>query len=327
MNKLTMNGSNKNSWLLINFILITLVELTYAQTEFGYNSHFEPTAFIQIDNQEKLKLPEEGKITIFYFPFFDSDSRIEMDYFISISNCFSLKEISIYNVLLDSCTFQIKGLTSISPTKPEVFQWIWERNLQNNINYILLIDQENNIKYIGGLGSPEKFSSILEKLGLNFYFPNPILKNILKRYGTLVNLLSNKVLNYNQLINNRKPKLIFFYRSLCTPCGEHLLIKELSEIIYEQSLDLTIILIFRYVDERQLNVLMNIIDETPVKLNEIYETNEITPDMERFFLQANPLLLYFSSDNKFKRARAGNTLGKKGLERFLQGINEHKIAK
>ncbi|MBN1560435.1 hypothetical protein JW998_09305 [candidate division KSB1 bacterium] len=176
------------------------------------------------------------------------------------------------------------------------------------------------VKYVGPLGSPEKFSSILRRLGLDFSLHQPDLAALLSGDLKIMNAFTDRQLTYSDLQMDNAVKIFLFYRSLCMPCGEETFISELFELIKINSgWNVSLYLLFRHSDRREMDLVRNALSQCE-SLDCIYVVENRTPAMERYFLAGNPCIAVFSPDNVFVQARMGNKMSRLALERFLERI-------
>jgi len=299
-----------------------------SQTKFEPGTQIDPMDFYYFQGRRYIKLPQKGKITLFYFPFSQSNTNNEIEYFSSIENCFNSDQISIYTVVLDSTNVTNNYTKNcVYSSNTEIVQYFWEINLRNSNsddynNFILLINQFGLIKYRGILENTKKFTSILENLGLDFALPKNInLYNILNS-NNIYNYLNNNKLNFSEIKKSKKPSLFVFYTSLCLPCGEHLLLKEIYDFyLINNDCNFSIYYIFNNINQQKNELLKQLIVDFNISSENIYDAKNITPELGLFFLKANPFLVYFSKDGEMIKTRIGNSLTKPALERFLMSLD------
>jgi len=312
-------------FLMIVFLscfIFSFQSYVIGQINFEYGSKMNVTTFFNLNDHSQIQLPQEGRITIFYFPFIQSNGSNEDDYLSSIENCFSPELISIYNVVLDTSNIVNNSLSkTVYPNNSEIFQFFWEMNLINQNNYILIVDKLRKIKYKGIFGSLNKFILILKNLNIDFSLSTSknLYDIINNKKNTFININNKK--NINNTIKNDKSKLLIFYCSLCFPCGEHILITELHELCsINKKLNFDIYFIFRKLNKEKKLHLIQLSDELNVNFTNIYDAKNTSPMLERFFLKGNPFLAYFSNTGELLKTRIGNTLTKPALEQFLMSL-------
>lgn len=315
----------------ISYIWLAIFCLAFesliAQPLFSYNERLDRGAFFSTNDNSKIEIPEAGKINILYFYFTNDYITQECDYLCALQNLFPHRQLVIYQVLLTRDNFTSSSeLTSVAPENVDSFQKAWERYLLVNRNIILLVDKSSLIKFFGEMEKPENFNQILERCGLDFSLPMHLtLKEICTQYAKLVQLQDGKENPLSSLIKSDKPKLLFLYRSLCVPCGEDILIKDLLNFSRRHTqIPIEIIFIFRKLKDANINILNNILQTKQCDNYYFYEAQNITPTMERFFVKGNPFLMYFSKDNEFLKAHMGNYLNIKALAVFSGMYNDEK---
>jgi hypothetical protein len=289
-----------------------------AQIQLGFGSFVAPTFFNAKSGSLQLRLPEKGTITLFYFPFSKTVDVMAADYLHSLTDV--AKQLNIYQIVIDTVSGSADSeLTVLMPTDKNFLQPFWEKYLAIRENLFLLMDREQKVVFYGPLSAPEKFNQILERLGLDLSLPEPVtLEKIISNYAALKRIKTGTTIDYQDVLNSRKPKILFFYRSLCAPCGEDLLIKEVLNTLQKQNpAAMDVMLVFRNLNEDNRILLNSLAQNTGSHQDYFYEAQKLEPNIERFFLNGNPLLLYFNADNLFIEARAGNQMGPKAVEAFL----------
>ena len=138
--------------------------------------------------------------------------------------------------------------------------------------------------------------------------------------NTIVNIKTEKPLNFNELKSDKSVKIFLFYRSLCTPCGEQTFIRELLQLVKENSeWDLSLYLIFRHYDQLAMD---SVLQQTFQSKNvfTFYMAGSVSPPTERYFLSGNPYIAAFSTENHFIKALVGDRINPQSLEKFIKGF-------
>lgn len=294
-----------------------------AVNAFSYGDKIPRSPFLILGKNKSVLLPEQRKNSIFYFSLLErkttSDTK-DNDYFSTVYHSFAKTDISIYQVLLDSLqTGNIETLPSAIPLQSEIYQPVWDAFLRIKSNLVLLLDSCQIVRYFGEPPPFDDFSQLLERLGLDFSMPVNIAPDWILRQNILVAFDKNK--DYTPSSSNINRNILFiFYRSICKPCGEDLLLKELNDLFLKNALPIDVFLIF------QKSILFDKINYEKIlsELNFKYvipsSNTDPPPSFYKLFLHGNPFLVLFSQDHKFVKSAKANHMNEQLLLAFLNSV-------
>jgi hypothetical protein len=278
-----------------------------------------PSHFLMPQHNKLCLLPQGGKVTLFFLPLSPPALKCEWHYLSALSNCLPQCQLAVYYVALDSTPDIVEDLVMIIP-QSDIFDPMIAQGTAHGANIVLLVDKNGGVVYVGPLGSPEKFSSILRRLGLDFSVRQHEMAALLSTDTRIVNAFSDRQLTLSDLQANSAYKIFLFYRSLCTPCGEYTLIRELYELVKKNSTwNVSIYLVFRQYDQSEADIMQEVLGQFEI-MDCIYIMQNMSSAMERYFLAGNPYIAAFAPDNTFIQARIGNKMSRGALERFLKRI-------
>lgn len=306
--------------LILCVVLLVCQPVISRELSFTYDSILDRTTFLQLREQGKSRLlPEKGKITLFYFQFVSEKHPSDISYLSTLQHGLKGGKLDVYRILLDPAVIPPSpGLRDLAPAQPELFQPLWEHHLLANQNLVLLTDESQRVKYCGELASPDKFSQILKRMGVDFSLP-PIttLDIITDEYVDLALVKNGQSVNVNKLLAIPRLKLFVFYRSLCMPCGEQLLIKELLDVLGTLENDtIDTFLVFRSIPSSA--ELQPLFQDLRMNNLTLMTAANIEPELEKFFLNGNPFLALFNQKNQLLTTVPGNYLNKHNLGIFLR---------
>ena len=287
-----------------------------ALPEFVYDSQIPSLPFTVLGSRAVCELPVKDKVTLFYFEYSPQQSKV--DFLLALTNCIPQHRLSVYAVVLDSVKESGHGLVTVIPNT-DFFEPIKQMAAFSRADIVLLIDQERRLKYAGPIGSFQKFMSILQKLGLDLSIDQPDVDILVARAAKLRNVHTQRILTRSEFDRDGGCKIILFYRSLCLPCGEQTLLRQIYDLVQSHSeWELSMYLVFRNFDADKME---NILGDFFYYEN-TYIPKQISPELERYFMSGNPYIVVFSPENEFLKAGIGNKMSMRFLQRFLAHIAE-----